>query len=164
MPPLALLTCEPPWASQYRSRTVNMSMLGTAIRAVRAILSSGTASSQRSMAAVREVICRSELRSSALELCYSAHRVIGLCRLRSGGSTWWGRGRPAHDEPWVHHDLAVLGPAAVQPFDECGDGVLGELRRVLADGGEVHVGEPGERAVVVADHRHGARNVDACPD
>ena len=55
-------------------------------------------------------------------------------------------------------DLAGGGAAAFEALDGQGDRVRGLLAGVLADRGQVHVGEPGQHAVVVADDRDRSGN------
>ena len=51
----------------------------------------------------------------------------------------------------------------VETLDDGLDGLFGHQRGVLADGGEIDEGQPGNLAVVVADYRYITGNVDAGP-
>ena len=75
-----------------------------------------------------------------------------------------GRGGAAHDQARGEHDFARGGTAAFQPLYRQVDGLGGLLACVLADRGEVHVGEPGQHAVVVPDHRDRTGHLHAPPD
>ena len=53
------------------------------------------------------------------------------------------------------HDLTRRRPVALESLYRQDDRLLGLLAGVLADRGEVHVGEPGQRAVVITHDRKG---------
>jgi len=76
----------------------------------------------------------------------------------------WRPGCAPDDQGGIENDFPGLDPPVVEAFDDGLDGLLGHQRGVLADGGEVDKGQPRDFAVVVADHRDIARNVEAAPD
>lgn len=61
------------------------------------------------------------------------------------------------------HDLTRRRPAVLQPFHRQRDGLSGLLVGILADGGEVHMGQPGQHAVVIPHDRKRARDRHAQP-
>jgi len=52
----------------------------------------------------------------------------------------------------------------VEALDDGLDGSFGRQCSVLADGGEIDEGQPGDSVIVVADNRHVTGNVNAGPD
>jgi hypothetical protein len=70
-------------------------------------------------------------------------------------------GRAPDDEPWREHHLPGRRTSLIQPLNGGRHGVLGLLLRVLADGGQVHVCQPGQWAIVVPHDRDRPWHVDA---
>ena len=69
--------------------------------------------------------------------------------------------RAPDDEPWREHHLPGRRTSLFQPLNGGRHGVLGLLLRVLADGGQVHVRQPGQWAVVVSHDRDRPWHADA---
>jgi hypothetical protein len=85
--------------------------------------------------------------------CGRAVEPMGL------GAGW--AGRATDNEGRLHDDVPGGGSSLVQPLGGGFDGELGHLGCVLPDHGEVDEGEPGDAAVVVADHRDVVWDVQA---
>jgi hypothetical protein len=75
-----------------------------------------------------------------------------LADLRHGGV--------AHDKAWFEQHVEPFSAILVESFDDGSDRFFGLLARLLADGGQVDMGQLGQDAVIVAGHRDTARNVD----
>lgn len=71
--------------------------------------------------------------------------------------------RAAHHQGRGQHDLTRRGPAALQPLDRQRDRLPGLLARILADGGQIDVGQPRQQAVVVSHHGKDIGNLHAPP-
>ena len=94
------------------------------------------------------------------------HQFDALAGDEKTGSSFSVPGRgggAADDQVRGEHDFPGCGPAAFQPFYGERDGTLGLLGGVLAHRGEVHVGEPRQHTVVVADDRDRTGNRHPLP-
>src|ERR1035441_4052958 len=72
--------------------------------------------------------------------------------------------RPPHDQMRGEDDLARRGPATLEPLYGQRDRLPGLLARILADGGEIHVGETRQHAVVISHDRKEIGNLQAQPE